>query len=238
MSTPTPSKAAGAVRGRVAEIFRSLQGEGPFLGRAQCFVRLSGCNLRCRYCDTPEKSGRLMTVSQTLAGIDRVLRGTGPVHSVSLTGGEPLLQPAFCAALFRALRRRGLRTYLETNGTLPRALEAVLPHTDIVAMDVKCPSSTQQAGNPWPAHARFLQLAARKTVFVKLVVTPRTLSQDVRRAALLLRGEAAGAELYLQPVTALLQPSRARLRRLRAIARACGVAAWIVPQTHVALQIP
>lgn len=104
----------------VHEIFYSLQGEGGQMGRAMLFVRLSGCNLSCAYCDTDFTSSQLMTVEEILA----VLEGY-PCHNILWTGGEPTLSlREEHVAFFHA---HGYRQSIETNGTrpVPRGLDYV-----------------------------------------------------------------------------------------------------------------
>jgi len=117
----------------VTEIFRSIQGESSFAGLPCTFVRLSGCNLRCRYCDTTYayEQGDGMTIP---AIVDRVEELGGLL--VEVTGGEPLQQEE-TPALIRALAERGLTVLLETNGTLPVPRIAGCR----VIMDLKCPGS-------------------------------------------------------------------------------------------------
>jgi organic radical activating enzyme len=136
----------------VLEVFASIQGEGAFAGEAQTFVRLRGCPLRCRWCDTPG--------SWTLHAHDRARiaaeRGTrreeswatpfqvacwiadvepGAPRTVSLTGGEPLMWPDFVGALKGMIGER--RLHLETAGAHPRTLERVLDRCDHVSLDLK-----------------------------------------------------------------------------------------------------
>ncbi|HEK85385.1 MAG: 7-carboxy-7-deazaguanine synthase QueE [Candidatus Saccharicenans sp.] len=101
---------------KVNEIFFSLEGEGLRQGEPTIFVRLSGCNLRCPFCDTKYawEDGQPMPISAILSkivGISRLF----PTNWVSLTGGEPLLQDL--RPLIRALRKGGFRIQVETNGT-------------------------------------------------------------------------------------------------------------------------
>ncbi len=83
--------------------FFKFSGEGLFIGQRQIFVRFAGCNLNCNYCDTndskSEKSGKLMTVDEVLAAIEKVR--TPDCHVISFTGGEPSLYPEFINAVAR-----------------------------------------------------------------------------------------------------------------------------------------
>lgn len=97
---------------RVNEIFYSLQGEGFYTGTPATFVRLSGCNRRCSFCDTDHSAYTLMTAGDIAAEC-----AANPSRHVVVTGGEPLMQ--LDDTLVRALKTRGLYIQIETNGTLP-----------------------------------------------------------------------------------------------------------------------
>lgn len=97
---------------KVNEIFYSLQGEGHYTGTPTVFVRFSGCNLRCWFCDTDFLSGQEMTEDEILAEVLRY-----PTHYVVITGGEPTLQ--LTASLVNALHAHGRYVMMETNGTHP-----------------------------------------------------------------------------------------------------------------------
>jgi 7-carboxy-7-deazaguanine synthase len=124
---------------RIAEIFSSLQGEGNNQGRACLFIRLSGCNLRCRWCDTPYAQD-----GGTDMGLDTILEQVWRVNPpyVCITGGEPLLQVDELESLVTSLHRRGTAIDIETNGTVDFA--RIQPYASI-CMDVKCPSSGEQS---------------------------------------------------------------------------------------------
>jgi len=102
----------------VAEIFYSLQGEGTWTGTPAVFVRLAGCNLNCRFCDT-DYSLRFFAPIEAIVAKVRELGGACPM--VVLTGGEPLAQTE-SSALIDALRADGRRVHVESNGTIPVAL--------------------------------------------------------------------------------------------------------------------
>jgi len=125
---------------RIIEIFSSIQGEGLYAGRPHLFVRFWDCNLACRYCDTDYKGPYTEQTGETvLEQVRRQIEGSGVFHAISLTGGEPLLWWRFLKEWLPRLKAdcemssSGLtggsappRIYLETNGTLPEALEAIL----------------------------------------------------------------------------------------------------------------
>ena len=97
---------------RVNEIFYSLQGEGFWTGTPMVFVRLSGCNLRCSFCDTSHEDGVLLSAGAIL---EKVRTLGGPCRRICLTGGEPLLQAD--KQLLDAFHQAGYSVHVETNGT-------------------------------------------------------------------------------------------------------------------------
>lgn len=119
---------------RVTEIFTSIQGESTFSGLPCTFIRMTGCNLRCKYCDTPYalEGGEELDLDQIM---DRV-REAG-ISLVELTGGEPLLQEE-CYLLINLLLEEGYTVLLETNGSL--TLEK-LDSRVMKIVDIKCPGS-------------------------------------------------------------------------------------------------
>lgn len=204
---------------KLVEIFPSLQGEGVLVGVPQVFLRLAGCNLRCSYCDTPEARrepgqcrvwGREgveefianpLSVGRALERIE-VLR-LPAMHSVSLTGGEPLLQAEALAEILPALKARGMGIYLETNGTLPSHLGTVLEWLDWIAMDLKLPYA-QDGKDFLEEQVEFLGLAASRRVFLKLVAEEATPKEEVDRFCRRMRGELPGLvniPLVIQPVS-------------------------------------
>ena len=97
-----------------------------------------------------------------------------------------------------ALKKRGFRIYLETNGTLPDALLQIKEEIDIIAMDVKLPTSTKRRGL-WSEHRRFLKLSKDKDVFVKIIVTHKTGIEDIRRAVDIVKETDCEIPLCIQP---------------------------------------
>lgn len=129
---------------RISEIYASLQGEGLLAGTPSTFVRTSGCNLRCVWCDTPFTSwkpeGREMPAADVLAAVAAL-----PPRHVVVTGGEPLLA-ADVADLCLGLRGRGLHVTVETAGTvLPSATGQLF---DLVSISPKLASSTPPSDTP------------------------------------------------------------------------------------------
>jgi 7-carboxy-7-deazaguanine synthase len=127
----------------VCEVFLSLQGESSFAGLPCAFVRLSGCPLDCRWCDTAyaKEPGQQMALDAVLALVEEC--GVGLVE---LTGGEPLAQAA-APRLMEELAQRGHTVLLETSGALSIA---PVPEAVRVIMDLKCPSSGMHERMHWP----------------------------------------------------------------------------------------
>lgn len=122
------------VRVRVSEIFYSLQGEAKTVGQPTTFIRLTGCPLRCHYCDTAYafQGGELQTLDDIVGKVK-----TYPTKLVTVTGGEPLAQPD-CLPLLRLLIQEGYRVSLETSGALPIAS---VPEPVSIVLDLKTPGS-------------------------------------------------------------------------------------------------
>ena len=126
----------------INEIFHSIQGESTYAGRPCVFVRLTACDLRCRWCDTPYAfhEGRKMSVDDVVADVEA--RGC---PTVEVTGGEPLLQPDVYPLMQRLLDS-GKTVLIETGGH--RSI-ANVPAGVIRIMDVKCPGSGESDKNDW-----------------------------------------------------------------------------------------
>ena len=121
---------------RIAEIFTSIQGEGDSSGYPTVFIRLSGCNLRCVYCDTPYAQDGAGTDMSPAQVADEVIQAG--VGHVCITGGEPLLQQDDLLPLLQMLRDAQVEVSIETNGTIDfRPFQKFAT----ICMDVKCPSS-------------------------------------------------------------------------------------------------
>lgn len=127
----------------VAEIFTSINGEGVLAGQLSVFVRFTGCNLRCSFCDTmwanaPNAPHQNMTAEQ----IVQAVVNTG-IHNVTLTGGEPLLQPHMQELLTLLAEQPPLQIEIETNGSIDLSPYLDIPHVTFT-MDCKLPYSGMQ----------------------------------------------------------------------------------------------
>jgi 7-carboxy-7-deazaguanine synthase len=131
-----------AQRLKVSEIFHSIQGEALTSGWPSVFVRLTGCPLRCRYCDTAYAftGGEWRSIGEIVEEVARF-----DTLYVCVTGGEPLAQPG-CLTLLTALCERGFRVSLETSGAL--AVERVDPRVSRI-LDIKTPGSGEVEKNRW-----------------------------------------------------------------------------------------
>lgn len=122
---------------QITEIYKSLQGESTYAGLACVFVRLTGCNLRCNWCDSEYtfQGGHKMTIEEVREEVSKLNPSPGLVE---ITGGEPMLQERELLPLMRLLLEDGYEILLETSGERP--LERVPPEV-IKIVDVKCPDS-------------------------------------------------------------------------------------------------
>jgi organic radical activating enzyme len=250
----------------LVEIFSSFQGEGPHVGRSTLFVRFGACDLRCRWCDSPHtwKAGPRCRIEDLARG-EREIANPVPLAEVaaaaealhverhrfvSLTGGEPLLQPEAVRAIAEALRARGPRILLETHGLATAALEHAIDAIDVVSMDWKLASEVERADHPRGAareefhaeHAAFLRIALRAgETYVKVVVTPATRDEELDALARHLAAVDPAVPLVIQPVTprgpvkqsppaAQLLAWQARLERQLRDVR-------VIPQTHPGLGV-
>lgn len=241
--------------GHLQELFASFQGEGLTVGTRTVFVRTAGCALRCRYCDTPKALVRTEFAELRLAGgaIERV---ANPVSHgwvaaaverldpaarawVSFTGGEPLEQAPFLAAVAPALRPR--RIHLETAGVNAPEMALLRPHVDVVAFDLKLQSVARE-GDRSAEHRAFLVASRGVERFAKMIVGPATDVAEVAHLAALVAAEERMIPLVLQPETPrsggfpelplnLLEACHAAAERHLADVR-------VIPQTHKFLRLP
>lgn len=215
------------MEGKVAEVFKSIQGEGIYQGVKQVFVRFFGCNLKCGFCDTKLDCYREKTALELIDEIESF----GSCHSLSITGGEPLLQADFLKGLLKDLKKRGQKVYLETNGTLPENLEKIIDYVDIVAMDFKLPSSTG-IDSFWDEHKDFLTIANTKKSFVKTIINTTTMVQDIYKTIEIIKDAAKKTTLVLQPQSPFEIMVRAKLEGFKQLCREEGLEVKVIPQIH------
>lgn len=235
----------------VQEIFSSIQGEGIYVGVRQIFLRFIGCNLHCAYCDTGQNlvqyqdnfrietepgKGKFSFYSNPVSP-EELLRMVSKLrpeihHSLSLTGGEPLLQEEFLQE-FLPLFHRQCPVFIETNGTLTESLNKLLPHIDIISMDMKQPSATGH--ELWQQHEEFLLIAREKDVYVKTVLTADTTQEELDRIVEIIGKIDKTIPLVLQPVTPVGGVKQIAGEKIIAIQDYCSAAlknVRVIPQTH------
>ena len=210
----------------LSEIFSAIQGEGSLVGVRQLFVRFSACDLRCEWCDTPdsllrtkycdvEETPGIRKFHKIINPIEKIqllniLRELNPSfhHSISLTGGEPLLQWKFLSAFLPVVKEQiSLPIYLESGGHRPDELDKIVDLIDYISMDFKLPTSAN-VGILWDEHLKFLNISlqANKKVWVKIVVTAKTSFDDLLTSIDVLQSVKPGYEpidVFLQPVTSV-----------------------------------
>ena len=210
----------------IIEIFSSIQGEGPYIGYRQIFIRFAGCNLSCDYCDTPFQAQEFCNL-EVSSGSKEFKKLKNPVskeqllnvtlnlfqydnyHSISLTGGEPLLHTDFLLDFLPDFRKNFPKTkvYLETNGTLFEELEKIIDYIDIISMDLKLKSSTG-IDFPFEQHKKFIEIARdchvgtkvpprndNFEIFAKAVITSKISDEEIEELSDFIK-----IPLILQPV--------------------------------------
>ncbi len=235
------------------ELFSSIQGEGLLVGLRQVFVRFHGCNLSCAYCDTESTTPPRHCAMEGSPGRRDFIQAANPVslervmgllagwqrgwpgihHSISVTGGEPLLHHEILLE-WLPLFREVLPICLETNGVLSAALSRIISHVDYVSMDIKLPSSCGSE-TMWTQHRDFLGIAARKQVFVKAVIDNKTEDWEIVRTCELIAEIAREIPLILQPVThndGTVGMSALRMLELQELASGFLAEVRVIAQTH------
>jgi 7-carboxy-7-deazaguanine synthase len=238
----------------LVEIFSAIQGEGPIVGTRQIFIRFLGCHIQCAYCDTPathtrqrqcrvertpglrdfEPVANPVPVAEIVTIVQTLERFPGLHDSISLTGGEPLQHIRSLKALIPLLRPQ-FPLYLETDGILWEALSACIDDLHSVGMDMKLPSATGLQPY-WQEHARFLPIAARKEVFVKLVFSRDSQLEELDQALEIIAATDRTIPLILQPVTPYgivrHPPSPEQVLQWQSRAKQLLKQVRVIPQTH------
>ena len=178
----------------IREIFLSIQGEGPYIGEEQLFIRFCKCNLHCAYCDTDFElsKSKEYTVQELLTKINKYDR---PL-TLSLTGGEPLLSAEFLKEFLPQAKQYGHKIYLETNATLPEKLEEVIQFVDIISADIKLKSATGEKISS-DVFDNFFEIASSKELFAKVVFNKNITDEEIQSSIAL--AKKYNFELILQP---------------------------------------
>jgi len=224
----------------ITEIFSSIQGEGLDIGKRQIFIRFANCNLNCEFCDTDNKSkGEGLGIGEVLKKIDD-LNIERINNSVVLTGGEPLCQSDFLKHLLPELQERGVKIFLETNGTLCDELDSLIDFIDMIAIDIKLPSVSKNEPC-WDLHKKFLEIAFDKEFFIKLIVSSELDMADFDKAVLLMKEISFDIPFIIQPQTCKdsldLNIEGSKLLELQQRALKSLNNVLVIPQAHKMLKV-
>ncbi|PKM76486.1 MAG: 7-carboxy-7-deazaguanine synthase QueE [Firmicutes bacterium HGW-Firmicutes-15] len=237
------------MKANLAEIMESIQGEGLLVGSRQVFLRFTGCNLRCAYCDTPGSfeplpycqvakvtgRGDLWEQVPNPFSVEQIREHLKNYSSqwISLTGGEPLLWADFIREMGEKLKPQGYKLMLETNGTLYEQLGECLPYIDLISMDYKLPSAT--GVNCGAEHAQFLTVAANKAVYIKIVIDSKVEREEIEEALGIITAVNPNILLILQPVTPIKAAYSLSIEKLLDLQKMCQekiADVRIIPQIH------
>ena len=177
---------------KIKEIFESIQGEGPYIGYKQLFIRFCNCNLKCNYCDT-DFSSEDDYKEYDAVSLANVVNNSKNIHSVSLTGGEPLLSVDFLKEFLPLINKN---VYLETNATLADKFLEVKRYIDIVSADIKLESTTGLK-DTLKFHDKFFETCIGKETFAKIVFNDKISDDEILKSCNL--AKKYNLELILQP---------------------------------------
>ena len=182
---------------KIKEIFTSIQGEGSVVGYKQLFIRFCGCNLSCQYCDTDYSAeNSVLYTPYSLVGEIKEKYDLSTIHSVSLTGGEPLLSVDFLEEFIPEIKKiSDIKIYLETNATLTNELLRIKEKIDIISADIKLPSAT--GNNTFYEHAVFLNNCFGVKTFAKIVFDENITDYEIETCIEM--AQANDITLILQP---------------------------------------
>jgi len=241
------------VLGYLSELFDGIQGEGVFAGYHHAFIRLAGCSLGCKYCDTeyaqrqdsPFRVFRNATtvvkelenpvdVGAVVKELKSLLETSNSISTVCITGGEPLEQPRFLRHLLKAVEAFEIPILLETNGVEDDNLDHVLDLLDLVSVDIKLPSTCGR-DDLWDRHEAFLQMARHKQLYVKMAIDESTELEEVERAAEVVQKIVGEAPVFLQPVSDAAGAPSISYRHIMELYEVCAKYAEdvrVMPQVH------
>ncbi len=239
----------GFLKGFVHEIFLSVQGEGLFVGEVHAFVRMGGCPLRCRYCDTPEgltprRQGKILFPEMTtklfsnpvtvefVKDAVKSLTEHAPFSRMCITGGEPTYQKEFLKGL---VALADAPVVLETAGVYPSVLKEISDANVHVSLDVKFPRSSG-IRNGWDIFQEALINVSSSSLSVKAVVSGQEEPEEVKRAAeLTARIHGEQVPFFIQPVEKIPYDLLMSFYRI-----ACEhlTHVRVIPQVHKCLDLP
>ncbi len=211
-------------KGYIAELFSSFQGEGPYAGRRQIFIRFAGCHLSCFYCDTayardpkpglctvfgnevPSKNRSIKNPLPSTLVIDFVEELITPdLHSISYTGGEPLLSASFVKEIAKEAKRMHLKNFVETNGYSASAFASIADYFDFASIDIKLRNhqavEEKDYGDLYRNAMECIKVSTDKGLetIVKVVVLKNTSVREIERICSDLAD--LNVKFVLQPVT-------------------------------------
>lgn len=179
---------------KINEIFSSIQGEGPVVGYKQLFIRFCNCNLNCAYCDTEFADGVKISPTELFSKINSEY-DLDSFHSISLTGGEPLLSVDFLKEFLPLFSKKKPKIYLETNATLVDNLTEIKEYLDIISADIKLKSSTGL--DTINLHKKFFEQCKDIETFAKIVFDEKITDNEIETCIQI--GKDFNIELILQP---------------------------------------
>jgi len=228
---------------QLSEIFTSIEGEGILFGTKTLFVRMAGCHLNCRWCDTshalPMSSGNSYSLDYVKKLIVDYLQPY--TYKVNFTGGEPLVQYEAVIDLAKFVRKRGLRTYLESACYDSDRFAKLLPYIDICKVEFKMSDSNvvdmNHYDNLLENEIRCLQTSVRnrKISYIKIVVTNSTDSKEFAELIENIFQHVSTAEIngfVIQPSDRIDEPTTERLLKLYDIVCPHYKEVRIIPQLH------
>ncbi|OGI08029.1 MAG: hypothetical protein A2Y40_09840 [Candidatus Margulisbacteria bacterium GWF2_35_9] len=208
---------------RISEIFSSIQGEGIYVGYRQIFIRFSGCNISCAYCDEENHEGKEYSIDSVVAEVKKLNKNYH--HSISITGGEPLLQ---INDLLTLLPKLTLPIYLETNSTLPAYLKEIKDLVSIFSLDLK-PEYFKE-------FLESLEMVKDEDAFIKYVLLPSQQVMDYKHMIEELSMVSKDVPFIIQPVTPTKQikhfPDSNEIISAYTIAKKYLNDVRVIPQTH------
>ena len=196
-------------RAKIKEIFSSIQGEGLCIGCKQIFIRFCACNLNCNYCDTDFMPTNINDKNAffdfTPTELLKYLKDNYDInlhHSISLTGGEPLIWVEFLKEFLPLLKSKYKpKIYLETNGTISDNLKELQENIDIISADIKLPSCSG-IKNSFKMHGKFFDAVPKKfyetnNIYAKVVFDSNIKDDEITRTTTL--AKKYDLPLILQP---------------------------------------
>jgi 7-carboxy-7-deazaguanine synthase len=231
-------------RARVSEIFTSIEGEGIFVGKKTMFIRLSGCHLKCRWCDTkyalPLDSGTDYQIDEIKDLIIKELRPF--TYKVNFTGGEPLLQTEAVIELADFIKKQtNLKTYMESSCFDSELFSKVLPYIDICKIEFKTDDSNvvedEEYDNLLLNEIRCLELAveSNKVTYIKIVVTNSTNLESFKNLVYKISKRIKPSDILgfiIQPSFGIDQPTVNKLLDTYDIVEPMFPEVRIIPQLH------